>query len=277
MSAGLLWASGGGRSLARPRPRAGPGPLRVIGSLGATILRSNLLSERTTDEFRQTLLNAGLRAEGALGLFVGAELLLTVAMPTLVWLVGRELSLGSFFHIVSTFAALVLGMLLPDIIIRRLRGAYVKKVERGLADALDMMVICAEAGLAMEATIGRVAFELRHAHPATAEELTLTANDLTVMADARAALLSMGGRTNLVGLKRIGATMIQSVQYGTPLAQALRVLPSELRGEMLTRFEEQAARLPVLLTIPMIVFILPTLFILVAGPAALQVMAAMQR
>ncbi len=267
---------GGGRSLRAARPRPGPGPVYAIGALGATIVRSNLLSAKTTDDFRQTLLNAGLRADGALGLFVGAKLLLTVAAPGLAWFTGRQLGASSTLQLALTAGAFALGLLLPDIVIRRLRASYVVKVERGLADALDMMVICAEAGLALEATIGRVAAELRHAHPSTADELTLTVSDLAVMADTRTALLSMGSRTGLPGLRRIGATMIQSIQYGTPLAHALRTLAAELRGEMLTRFEERAARLPVMLTIPMIVFILPTLFILVGGPALLQVLQLMR-
>ena len=95
------------------------------------------------------------------------------------------------------------------------------------------------------------------------------------MTDRRAAILNMGARTGLESLKRLGATLVQTMQYGTPLSQALRTLSAEMRTEMLTRFEERAARLPVLLTVPMIVFILPTVFAVVGGPAMLRVMASL--
>ena len=156
-------------------------------------------------------------------------------------------------------------------IIGRLRAQYLAAVERGLADALDMMVICAEAGLALEASIERVASEIRAAHPAVASELSLTSGEMRVTNDRRIALVNMGVRTKLPSLKRLGGTLVQTVQYGTPLGQALRTLSVELRQETLTRFEEKAARLPVLLTMPMILFILPCVFIVVGGPAAIQI------
>jgi tight adherence protein C len=172
-------------------------------------------------------------------------------------------------------AAAIIGMLLPDYVVRRRRKRYLNGVQAGLADALDMMVICSEAGLGMESALSRVATEIGQAHPAVADELLQTVSELRVAADRRTAMLNMGLRTGLAGLKRLGATLIQTQQYGTPLSQALRTLSAELRQEMLVRFEERAARLPVLLTVPMIVFILPTVFIVVGGPAMLSVYASM--
>jgi tight adherence protein C len=139
-----------------------------------------------------------------------------------------------------------------------------------------MLVICSEAGLGLEPAITRVAAEIGHAHPAVAEELRLTASELRIVVDRRVALQNMGARTGLESLKRLGATLIQTLQYGTPLSQALRTLSAEMRTEALTKFEERAARLPVLLTLPMILFILPTVFAVVGGPAALKVMASMR-
>jgi tight adherence protein C len=100
----------------------------------------------------------------------------------------------------------------------------------------------------------------------------LTANDLQIMSDTRAALANLGNRTGIEGLARLGTTLIQSMQYGTPLSHSLRILAGELRQEALTRFEARAARLGVLLTLPMIVFILPCVFLVVGGPAAIQVL-----
>lgn len=115
-----------------------------------------------------------------------------------------------------------------------------------------------------------------HAHPRLARELVITSDELNLIADSRVALNNMGTRTGLVSLRRLAATLLQSIHYGTPLSSALRSLATELRQETLTRFEERAARLPVLLTIPMILFILPCVFLIVAGPVAVQVLKAMK-
>jgi tight adherence protein C len=139
-----------------------------------------------------------------------------------------------------------------------------------------MMVICAEAGLGLEPAIARVANEIVHVHPALAQEMARTSNELQMMSDSRIALTSMGTRTGLDCLIRLGSTLIQTLQYGTPLSSALRMLATEMRQEMLTRFEERAARLPVLLTMPMILFILPCVFLVVGGPAIIKVMDVMK-
>ena len=168
-------------------------------------------------------------------------------------------------------------MLLPDMVIKRARSRHLERVERGLPDALDLLIICTEAGIAVEPALLRVGQELLFAHPATAAELAATSNELQLTGDPATAFANMGRRTTLESLRRLGATIVQTLEYGTPLAQALRFLATELRGEMITRFEEKAARLPVMLTIPMILFILPALFLIIAGPAAIQVYAIMSR
>jgi tight adherence protein C len=168
----------------------------------------------------------------------------------------------------------VIGLMLPDFIVRSIRKRYVKSVEAGMPAALDLLIICAEAGLALEAGLERVAEEAQEGARATANELRITANEMKMLSDRRQALVNMGKRTELDSMIRLGTTLAQSLKYGTPLTQALRVLAAEMRQMMLTRFEAKAAKLPVLLTIPMIVFILPCIFVVVAGPAAIQVMAA---
>lgn len=137
------------------------------------------------------------------------------------------------------------------------------------------MVICAEAGLGFEPAINRVAAEIRQAHPAISEEFGKTASELRVAADSRMALINMGKRTGLESIKRMTSMLVQTMRYGTPLGDALRVLSAEMRQEMLIRYETRAARLPVLLTIPMILFILPCIFLIVGGPAVVQVMKTM--
>ena len=158
-------------------------------------------------------------------------------------------------------------------IIRRLRQQYVHAVESGLADTLDLMLICAQSGLALQPAIVRVEREIRDTYPAVAWELAQTANELQFIADSRVALNNLGNRTGLDSLKKLTGTLIQTIQYGTPLSEALRSMASEMRAETLTRFEARAARLPVLLTMPMITFIMPCVFIIVGGPAVIQLIA----
>ena len=257
------------------RGRSRGGPFRIISLIGTALARSGLLSDKTITELEQTLAAAGFRGGNGLGLFVGSKILMLCGLPALAWFGLGALGVSTVLHNGGTGIAAILGLLAPDYIVKSMRSRFLKRLDGGLPDALDMMVICSEAGLGLEPAITRVAAEIGHAHPAVAEELRQTASELRIMADRRVALQNMGTRTGLESLKRLGSTLVQTLQYGTPLSQALRTLSAEMRTEMLTRFEEKAARLPVLLTVPMIVFILPTVFAVVGGPAALKVMASL--
>jgi len=136
------------------------------------------------------------------------------------------------------------------------------------------MVICAQAGLGLGAAIVRVAAELQGAHWEVAQELALTANELQMSSDSRSALINLGTRTGVDGYKRLSGTLVQTMRYGTPLTDALRMLAAELRQDVLTRYEARAARLPVLMTLPTVLFILPCVFLIAGGPAIIQVMRA---
>lgn len=244
---------------------------RLVAGLGALLSRSGILPASTLAELEQTLISAGMRQHNVLGLFIGAKLLLCVLLPMAIYLFLPTGAVSPAMRLMLIGGAAIVGLLLPDFIVRRRRAKYLTAVGRGLPDALDMLVICSEAGLGLEMSLDRVAGEIALAHPSIAAELKLTCGELRVLADRRAALTNMGTRTGLETLRRLGATLIQTMQYGTPLSPALRTLATEMRYEMLMRFEAQAARLPVLLTVPMILFILPCIFIVVGGPAGLTV------
>jgi tight adherence protein C len=254
------------------RPQDRRRALAAVGALGTRFVESGLLPAKTVQELEQSLAAAGIAPRRALGLFIASKLMSAVAMPALVAMLIPHLPVPKILRLALVLAAFVAGLLAPDYVIRRRRAAHMKRLEAGLGDALDMMVICAEAGLALEPALLRVSEELAPVHPPLAEELMRTVQELQIMADSRTALQNMGIRTGVPGLKRLAATMIQSLYHGTPLIQALRTLSVEMRAEMLLRFEERAARLPTLLTIPMIVFILPCVFLVVGGPAMIQVM-----
>jgi len=251
------------------------GILGIIGAIGSGVARSGLLSQKTMAELTVTLGASGLRGPAALGVFVGAKLLLLVLLPLLTLVVLQRFHLSPLVRNVSVAGAALVGLLGPDWWVRRRHRQHLDAIQVGLPDALDLMVICAEAGLGFEPAINRVAIEIRQAHPAISDEFGKTARELRVVADSRLALDNMGARTGLESVKRMTSMLSQTMRYGTPLGDALRVLSAEMRHEMLMRFETRAARLPVLMTIPMILFILPCIFLIVGGPAVIQVMSSM--
>lgn len=160
---------------------------------------------------------------------------------------------------------------LPDLIIKRQKKVRLTRLSRSLPDGLDLLVICAEAGLSLDAALKRVADEFIGVVPELSEELLLTSVELNFLPDRRQALTNLAARVELPAVRGVVATLIQTEKYGTPLAQALRTLASEFRDHRLLTAEEKAARLPAILTVPMIIFILPALFIVLAAPAYLQV------
>ncbi len=254
--------------------RSGIGLLRPVAVIGGVLARSGLLSTKTLADLQQTLNSAGLRGQAGLSVFVGAKLLLLLGLPTLTLFLMTQLDWWPSYWNAVLAGSAILGLLLPDIIIKQNRKTYIKNLDKGMADALDMLVICTEAGLGLESSFERVSMEIALGHPVVAKEMTLTVQEMQINSDRRAALLSMGERTGLVTLKRLGGTLVQTMQYGTPLSNALRTLSVEMRAETLMRFEEKAARLPVLLTLPMVLFILPCIFLVVGAPAIIQVIAA---
>jgi tight adherence protein C len=249
--------------------------LRGLQGLGGLLTGSGVLSARTVTELEQTLQSAGFRGDRALAVFVGAKVLAFFGLPVLTW---AAMVIGGASQTAVVFAlpaACLVGMLAPDMVARHLRKRYLAEVQRSLPDALDLMVICAEAGLSLETTIERVAIEIRIASPAIATEFALCNSEMRIGSDRRRALQNMADRTRIEALRRLSATLGQSMRFGTPLVQALKTLSAELRQEQLTAFEARAAKLPVLLTVPMILFILPVLVIVAAGPALIDLLRVM--
>ncbi|MBB2203308.1 type II secretion system F family protein [Gluconacetobacter tumulisoli] len=253
--------------------------VRAVAGIGQWIVKRGLLSTGTLDELRESLASTGVQGTNAIGLFIGAKILLATISPILaIVLLPRVFSsISPFFLRVLPAGVAIAGLLLPDYVLRARRNAYLKQLEAGLPDALDVMVICTQAGVGLGPAIVQVGVELEHANPAVAGEFTRTAHELGVIADTRLALGNLGSRSGLDGFKRLAATLLQTQQYGTPITDALRGLSVELRHEMLTRYEAGAARLGVLLTLPTLLFIMPCVFLVAGGPAAIQVMHAFAR
>ena len=168
-------------------------------------------------------------------------------------------------------AATILSYKAADLYLTNLVTKRTDAIRKGLPDALDLLVICAEAGLTVDAAFNRVAKELGRGYPELGDEFALTAIELGFLTERRAAFENLAYRVNLDSIRGVVTTMIQTEKYGTPLASALRVLSAEFRNDRMMRAEEKAARLPAIMTVPLILFILPTLFIVIIGPAACSI------
>jgi tight adherence protein C len=248
---------------------------RLISGVGQGILTSGLVPAATKGQLETMLRGAGIRGEQSIGVFFGAKMGMLIIAPVVVWLFVRTLGWSDILTMFVPAATGVFGLVLPDMIVKQMRKRYMARLEKGLPDALDMMVICAQAGLGLGPAIIRVADEMKASYRDLAIEFSLTANELQILSDTRIALHNLGHRCGLEQFRRLAMTLIQTIQYGTPLTDALRTLSAEMRQEALTAFEESAARLPTMLTLPMIIFILPCVFLIAGGPAVIQVMRAL--
>ena len=195
-----------------------------------------------------------------------------VVVPTLVWLGTILLSYPSGKQAIFVGASFVVGMMLPNWVIALIRRPYQTALRRGIPDALDLMVVCAEAGLGLESAVERVAQEMNQSNRPVGVEFSLLTHEMRIMPDRRIALTNLAERTGQPALKRLAGTIAQTLKYGTPLSQGLRTLAAEMRDERMIQFEERAGKLPALLVMPMMLFILPCLFIIILGKPASQLM-----
>ncbi len=244
-------------------------------SLVERLVRRLELARSGVDErLRDRLAQAGLRSPQARPLFLLAKL----AAPVVAALVALVLVYGSNLagrnpstRLFALLGAVLAGFYLPDLYLANRIAKRSQALQRALPDALDLLVVCAEAGLSLDVALNRVAEEMGSTSPELAEEFGLTAVELNFLPERRQALVNLGRRIDLPAVRGVVNTLIQTEKYGTPLSQSLRVLSAEFREQRMLKAEEKAARLPATLTVPMIVFILPTLFIVLMGPAILDV------
>ena len=259
--------------LAAPRRRAG-----VVRRADATALMRGILSRLSVLQDAQTqaaqtaLAHAGIRSRDAVVMLLFARL----ASPLVIG--GGMVAAVYLFHLFDQYSpmkqsliaggSLLMSYKAPDLFVKNLSKKRTEAIRKGLPDALDLLVICAEAGLTVDAAFNRVARELGRGYPELADEFALTAIELGFMPDRRQAFENLIGRVDLESVRGVVTTLIQTEKYGTPLASSLRVLSAEFRNERMMKAEEKAARLPAIMTVPLICFILPVLFIVILGPAA---------
>lgn len=234
--------------------------------------RLNILQDSQIKVIQQKMVHAGYRNKELAVLIVGIRAIMPVVLGglagLLIYIVELWPDWGPMMRLSVFAGVLFLSYKGPEIYISNKATKRTKEVQTGLPDALDLLVICAEAGLTVDATFNRVAKELGRAYPELGDEFALTSIELSFLNERKMAFNNLAYRVNLEAVKGVVTTMIQTERYGTPLASALRVLSAEFRNERMMRAEEKAARLPAIMTIPLILFILPTLFVVILGPAA---------
>ncbi len=178
--------------------------------------------------------------------------------------------------VTATMAAAVAGFYAPNLYLKNRIDKRRASIMQACPDALDLLLICVEAGMSIEAAITKVSQEMGPSSIDLAEELSLLSAELSYLPDRRMAYENLGKRTNHPGVKSVATAMTQAETYGTPLATALRVMAKENRDLRMSAAEKKAAALPAKLTVPMILFFLPVLFIVILGPAILNVIDMMK-
>jgi tight adherence protein C len=242
--------------------------------------------QRTVDQFkvqkllespetRMKLAQAGLRGQGPLVTFLFFRLVMPFILLALVLFylfLVKDYGLSALARLGISAGAAFLGFYSPNIFVQNMIQKRQQSIQRAFPDALDLLLICVEAGMSIEAAINKVAGEIGAQSIELAEEMALTTAELSYLQDRRQAFDNLGQRTDLPAVKAVVTSLAQAERYGTPLGQALRVMAQESRDMRMQFAEKKAAALPAKLTVPMVLFFLPVLFVIIMGPAVINVM-----
>ena len=266
----------------RLRLEAFRGPVRANASVRRAVweqLGSRFAPIVGNDQLRllKSLTAAGFKHKGSLASFIAIKVMTAIAFTALTWLLLEWRNLFATMLIIRLAVigmGLLLGWRLPEIALNRLVRRRRSRIEHGMPDALDLLVVCAESGLSLNQAIEEVSYQLRRSNKDVADEFTATSAEMRILPDFGQALDNLVDRTGLANLRGLVATLKQSLQFGTPLAESLRIVAGEMREERRTQIEERAARLPVLLALPMMAFILPCLLMIVGTPVVLRMIDA---
>lgn len=248
---------------------------KSVGLMRQVVKRLNLIRANSSQRIVRQLAEAGWRSKDAIVIFLFFKFVLPilVGVAAVVLIYGLDMfALSPLMKMAAAVGSVLLASLAPDLVVKNTAQKRQAAIRKGLPDALDLLVICAEAGLTVDAALMRVAKEMGAACEELADELSLTSIELGFLTNRKQAFDNLARRVDLPAMRGVVTTLVQTERYGTPLSQSLRVLAAEFRNERLMRAEEKAARLPAVLTVPLIVFILPSLFIVLIGPAVLKVL-----
>jgi tight adherence protein C len=252
---------------ARLRQVASKGYMREI------VEQLNLREMYDNEELRDRLKRAGLRGQAPVVTYMFFRLavpIATFALALFYLFVIGDLAYPPMIKIMMALGAAFIGSYLPNVFVENLVQKRQQAIKEVFPDALDMLLICVQAGMSVEAAFARVSREVATQSMELAEELSLTTAELSYLQDRRQAFDNLGRRTGIPGVRAVSTALIQAERYGTPIGQALRVMAKENRDIRQSEAEKKAAALPPKLTVPMIVFFLPVLFVVILGPAALR-------
>jgi len=244
--------------------------MKLVGSLGNLVKPK---SEGGFSHLRKSLLRAGYRREGASVVFLGlkaflAIIFLGVSFLLKLWVIK---TISSFHFMLLAFILTVIGLYLPNLWLRMMITRREDMILKGFPDALDLMVVCVEAGTGLDAAINRVGEEMRLSNKVLSEEFKLLSLELRAGKQRRDALRNLATRVDLEDVSSLVTLLIQTDKFGTSIAQALRVHSDSMRTKRYQKAEELATKLPVKLVFPLIVFIFPSIFVTVLGPAIIQI------
>lgn len=249
-----------------------------MGFAKQVVQRVELLGTGQAEAAQLKMLRAGKRSKDAVVLFLFMKLAMPIVLggTTVIMLYGTGLyPMPPMMKLVVSLLMIVVGFYMPEIYARNAADKRKVILQKAMPDAMDLLVISVEAGLNLDSALVRVAREMRLSSPELADELELTSVELGFLQERREALRNLELRTDLPSVTALVGTLAQAEKYGTPLAQSLRVLAAEMRTERLMKAEEKAAKLPATLTVPMVIFIMPALFIVLIGPGILRTVDAL--
>ncbi|UCH82441.1 MAG: type II secretion system F family protein [Nitrospiraceae bacterium] len=248
---------------------------KIISSIGNTFKPK---TEQNNSAIRRNLLQAGYRKHNAPAIFMGYKIFFAICLPVLfsVWkLLLITVFSPAFFMGLSIMLALT-GFYLPNLWVKMKKAWRKDKIIEGFPDALDLMVICVEAGMGMDAVISRVGEEMKLRNKVVSEEFRLLSLELRAGKPRREALKNLGMRTGIDDVASLMTLLIQTDKFGTSVAQALRVHSDSMRTKRQQRAEEIAAKLPVKLVFPLILFMLPALLVTIVGPAVIKMIRVLK-
>ena len=264
--------------IAELKNKDGQGKLRQSpkGFMQQVVDQFNLRQSFDTEELRNKLKMAGYRGNSAIYSYAFFRLVLPIAVTLIallyLFVFGRSMPYPPIIKFLMSLGAGFLGFYLPNMFLENIVQRRQQSIKNVFPDALDMLLICVQAGMSIEAAFGKVSKEVTSQSLELAEEFSLTTAELSYLQDRRIAFDNLGKRTGIAGIKAVATALIQAERYGTPVGQALRVMAKENRDMRMLEAEKKAAALPPKLTVPMIIFFLPVLFIVILGPAIIQVM-----
>lgn len=251
--------------------------MRLLRGMGEQIRqRTRIFSEQEIMDFERSVAAAGFNPKGLVPALLATKMILMVVAPVAAYFFCSFSNMDANNTILYVAAAAALGTMGPNWVLQMARRPYLKALQKGIPDALDLMVICTEAGQGLETAVGQVAKEMAYSNRAIAVEFSMLQHELQMLPDRNQAILNLGLRSGALGLKRLSAILSQTMAFGTPLVQGLRAVANELRRERMIALEAKAARLPALLVLPMILFIMPCLFIVLMGPSVVRLFDALE-